>query len=132
VAYAVYGGVALLAPDPIGPKGERTEVFSAFRAYAETHGWTIGIMAAGEEWLPIYHAAGLHYLYLGDEGIVDCPTFSLEGGKMKGLRQACARVSRARATPWSSSTPPRSTPRVTGLLSMISMLRRGENERGFP
>ena len=58
VAYAVYGGVALISPDPIGPEAERTEVFSAFRSYAEARGWTIGVMGAGEEWLSIYHAAG--------------------------------------------------------------------------
>jgi lysylphosphatidylglycerol synthetase-like protein (DUF2156 family) len=131
VAYAVYGGVALLSPDPIGPQEERTEVFSAFRAYAETHGWTLGIMAAGEEWLPIYHAAGLHYLYLGDEAIVDCPTFSLKGGKMKGLRQACTRLARKGYTV-KFLDPAEIDPRhVTGLLDMISMLRRGEDERGF-
>jgi len=84
--------VAFALARPHWSRGERTEVFSAFRAYAETHGWTLGIMGAGEEWLPIYRAAGLHYLYLGDEAIVDCPTFSLEGGKMKGLRQACTRL----------------------------------------
>ena len=131
VAYAVYGGVALLSPDPIGPRGERAEVFSAFRAYAETHAWTIGVMAAGEEWLPIYHAAGLHYLYLGDEAIVDCSTFSLEGGKMKGLRQACSRLSRHGYTVEfldPSEIDPR---RVPDLLELISMLRRGEDERGF-
>ena len=38
VAYAVYGGVALVSPDPIGPEAERTEAFSAFRAYAEGTG----------------------------------------------------------------------------------------------
>ena len=131
VAYAVYGGVALLSPDPIGPRGERAEVFSAFRAFAETHAWTIGVMAAGEEWLPIYHAAGLHYLYLGDEAIVDCSTFSLEGGKMKGLRQACSRLSRHGYTVEfldPSEIDPR---RVPDLLELISMLRRGEDERGF-
>jgi lysyl-tRNA synthetase class 2 len=131
VAYAVYGGVALLSPDPIGPRDERTEVFAAFRAYAETHGWTIGIMAAGEEWLPIYHAAGLHYLYLGDEAIVDCPTFSLEGGKMKGLRQACTRLARKGYTV-EFLDPAEIDPRkVADLLELVSMLRRGEDERGF-
>ena len=131
VAYAVYGGVALLSPDPIGPQEERTEVFSAFRAYAETHGWTLGIMGAGEEWLPIYHSAGLHYLYLGDEAIVDCPSFSLEGGKMKGLRQACSRLARKGYTV-KFLDPAEIDPRhVSGLLDMISLLRRGEDERGF-
>jgi len=131
VAYAVYGGVALLSPDPIGPKGERAEVFSAFRAFAETHGWTIGIMAAGEEWLAIYHAAGLHYLYLGDEAIVDCPTFSLEGGKMKGLRQACSRLTRKGYTVEFLDPSEIDPTRVPDLLELISMLRRGEDERGF-
>jgi lysylphosphatidylglycerol synthetase-like protein (DUF2156 family) len=131
VAYAVYGGVALLSPDPIGPQGERAEVFSAFRAFAEAHGWTIGIMAAGEEWLSVYHAAGLHYLYLGDEAIVDCSTFSLEGGKMKGLRQACTRLTRKGYTVEFLDPSEIDPTRVPDLLELISMLRRGEDERGF-
>jgi len=131
VAYAVYGGVALLSPDPIGPAGERTEVFSAFRSYAETHGWTVGIMAAGEEWLPIYRAAGLHYLYLGDEAIVDCPSFSLEGGKMKGLRQACTRLARNGYTVEFLDPAEIDPKKVNGLLDLISLLRRGDDERGF-
>ena len=94
VAYAVYGGVALLSPDPIGPEAERSEAFSAFRSYAEGRGWTVGVIGASEEWLSIYGAAGLHHLYIGDEAIVDCPTFNLAGGKMKGLRQAATRLAR--------------------------------------
>ncbi|HUX05293.1 MAG TPA: phosphatidylglycerol lysyltransferase domain-containing protein [Acidimicrobiales bacterium] len=131
VAYAVYGGVALVSPDPIGPVAERTEVFSAFRSYAESRGWTIGIVGAGQEWLPIYLAAGLHYLYLGDEAIVNCTTFSLEGGKMKGLRQACTRLARKGYTVEfldPSEIDPR---RVPDIMELISMLRRGEGERGF-
>ena len=131
VAYAVYGGVALVSPDPIGPLAERTEVFSAFRTYAESRGWTIGVMGAGEEWLPIYHAAGLHYLYVGDEAIVDCPTFSLEGGKMKGLRQAYTRLARHGYTVEFLDPAEIDPQRVPAILALISMLRRGEDERGF-
>ncbi len=131
VAYAVYGGVALVSPDPVGPAEERTEVFSAFRDFAEAKGWTIGVMAAGEEWLPTYHAAGLHYLYLGDEAIVDCQHFSLEGHKMKGLRQACTRLARYGYTV-EYFDPSRMDPsRVTAIVELISMLRRGGDERGF-
>jgi lysylphosphatidylglycerol synthetase-like protein (DUF2156 family) len=131
VAYAVYGGVALISPDPIGPVAERGEVFSAFRAYAEHHGWTIGVMGAGEDWLPLYRAAGLHYLYIGDEAIVDCATFSLEGGRMKGLRQARTRLVRhgyrAEFLDPASIDPALVVP----LLDLITKLRRGETERGF-
>ena len=131
VAYAVYGGVALISPDPIGPGAERSEVFSAFRAFAETRGWTIGIMAASEQWLSIYRAAGMHYLYLGDEAIVDVQKFSLEGGKMKGLRQACTRLAKHGYTVEFIDPAHIEPKRVPDIMEMIAMLRRGEGERGF-
>jgi lysylphosphatidylglycerol synthetase-like protein (DUF2156 family) len=131
VAYAVYGGVALISPDPVGPEAERSEVFSAFRHYAEGRGWTIGVMGAGEDWLPIYHAAGLHYLYMGDEAIVDCQKFSLEGGKMKGLRQACTRLARHGYRVEFVDPATIDPARVNEILELISLLRRGEGERGF-
>ena len=131
VAYAVYGGVALISPDPIGPKAERTEVFSAFRAYGESRGWTIGVMAASEEWTAIYRAAGMHHVYLGDEAIVDCQNFSLEGGKMKGLRQACTRLARHGYTVQFLDPALIEPSQVTAIVELIGMLRRGEGERGF-
>ena len=131
VAYAVYGGVALISPDPVGPDAERTEVFNAFRAYSEARGWTIAVMGAGAEWLGTYHAAGMHYLYIGDEAIVDCQKFSLEGGKMKGLRQACTRLKKHGYTVGFLDPADIDPAQVTGVLELISMLRRGEGERGF-
>ena len=131
VAYAVYGGVALVSPDPVGPVGERTEVFNAFREFADSRGWTIGVMAAGEEWLATYHAAGLHYLYIGDEAIVDCQQFTLEGGKMKGLRQACTRLARNGYTVEFLDPAKIEPSRVSDLVELISLLRRGGGERGF-
>jgi lysylphosphatidylglycerol synthetase-like protein (DUF2156 family) len=131
VAYAVYGGVALISPDPVGPDAERTEVFNAFRAYSEARGWTIAVMGAGADWLATYHAAGMHYLYLGDEAIVDCQKFTLEGGKMKGLRQACTRLKKHGYTVEFFDPADIDPAQVTGVLDLISMLRRGEGERGF-
>jgi lysyl-tRNA synthetase class 2 len=131
VAYAVYGGVALVSPDPIGPAAERLEVFSAFRSFAEARGWTLGVMAAGEEWLSIYHRAGLHSIYLGDEAIVDCQSFSLEGGQMKGLRQACTRLKRHGYTVEFLDPATIDPAEVTEIVDLIGMLRRGDAERGF-
>ena len=70
VAHAVYGGVCLVSPDPIGPSAEREEAWRAFRRYVDEHGWTLGGLGAGEEWLPIYRATGMHDLYVGDEAVV--------------------------------------------------------------
>jgi lysylphosphatidylglycerol synthetase-like protein (DUF2156 family) len=131
VAYAVYGGVALVSPDPVGPVTERAEVLAAFREYAEAHGWTIGVMGSGAAWLPVYHGAGFHSIYLGDEAIVDCATFSLAGQRMKGLRQACTRLAR-HGYRVEFLDPARVSPSdVTALVELTTKLRRGEGERGF-
>ncbi|NNN03984.1 MAG: DUF2156 domain-containing protein [Acidimicrobiaceae bacterium] len=131
VAYAVYGGVALVSPDPIGPEAERIEVFSAFRTYAESRGWSVAITGAGADWLSLYHAAGMHSIYIGDEAIVDTTTFSLDGGKMKGLRQAYNRVGRHGYQVQFLDPAEIDPAHVQGVLDLISMLRRGEGERGF-
>ena len=94
VAYAVYAGVCLVSPDPIGPEAERDQLWSAFRTYADAHGWTVAVLGAGEDWLPTYRSSGMHDLYLGDEGVVDVTRFSLQGGRNKGLRQAVNRIAR--------------------------------------
>jgi lysylphosphatidylglycerol synthetase-like protein (DUF2156 family) len=131
VAYAVFGGVCLVSPDPIGPFSERAHVWDAFRRYVDRNGWGLGVMAAGEEWLPTYRASGMRFLYIGDEAVVDPREFSLEGGKMKGLRQAVNRVARYGYTVRfldPSHLDPHDSAR---LVELMSKSRRGEQERGF-
>jgi len=77
-------------------------------------------------------AAGLHHLYIGDEAIVDCPTFSpRRWQELKGLRQATTRLARHGYTVEFLDPANIDPSRVTDILELISMLRRGEAERGF-
>ena len=94
VAHAVYGGVCLVSPDPIGPVAEREEAWRAFRRYVDEHGWALGGLGVAEEWLPVYRATGMHDLYVGDEAVVRVGRFTLQGGRFKGLRQAVNRVAK--------------------------------------
>lgn len=131
VAYAVYSGTCLVSPDPIGPFGERVQAWDAFRRFSDRQGWTPAVMAAAEEWLPIYRANGMRHLYIGDEALVDVQRFSLQGGKMKGLRQAVNRVERYGYSV-EFLDPARVGP-VQGrpLVELMEKHRRGEQERGF-
>ena len=131
VAYAIYGGVCLVAPDPIGPRAEREQVWAAFRRYADHRGWTVAVMGASEQWLPVYRATGMHDVYIGDEALVDLQRFSLGGGHMKGLRQAHNRIAKYgyRADFYD---PSRLEPGVAEhLVPLMVQSRRGEFERGF-
>ncbi|HEY1733549.1 MAG TPA: phosphatidylglycerol lysyltransferase domain-containing protein, partial [Acidimicrobiales bacterium] len=131
VAYAVYGGVCLVSPDPIGPHSERRHVWDAFRRLCDRNGWGVAVMAAAEEWLPAYRDAGMRHLYIGDEAVVDLRRFSLQGGRMKGLRQAVNRVARYGYTV-QFLDPSQATPDVGGpLVELMGKNRRGDQERGF-
>jgi lysylphosphatidylglycerol synthetase-like protein (DUF2156 family) len=73
----------------------------------------------------------MRFLYIGDEAVVDTRRFSLEGGKMKGLRQAVNRVARYGYTVRfldPAHLPPADATRMADLMARN---RRGENERGF-
>ena len=131
VAYAVFGGVCLVSPDPIGPFTERAHVWDAFRRYVDRNGWGLGVMAAGEAWLPTYQASGMRFLYIGDEAVVDPRQFSLEGGKMKGLRQAVNRVARYGYTVRFLDPARLSPDDAARLVELMNLSRRGDQERGF-
>jgi lysylphosphatidylglycerol synthetase-like protein (DUF2156 family) len=131
VAYAVFGGVCLVSPDPIGPFSERAHVWDSFRRHVDRQGWGLGVMGAGEEWLPTYQASGMRFLYIGDEAVVDPRTFSLEGGKMKGLRQAVNRIARYGYTVRFLDPAHLEPEDAARLVNLMEKSRRGEQERGF-
>jgi lysylphosphatidylglycerol synthetase-like protein (DUF2156 family) len=131
VAYAVFGGVCLVSPDPIGPFSERAHVWDAFRRYVDRHGWGLGVMGAGEEWLPTYQASGMRFVYIGDEAVVNPQVFSLEGGKMKGLRQAVNRVARYGYTVRFLDPAHLDPSDAARMAELMAKNRRGEQERGF-
>ncbi|AXT84655.1 hypothetical protein C6I20_05235 [Aeromicrobium sp. A1-2] len=131
VAYAVRGGVCVVAPDPIGPVAEREQTWTAFTTFAESHGWTVSLLGASADWLPVYEASGLHPVYLGDEAIIDCQGFSREGRAMRSVRQAHSRVRRAGYSVTLVDPALMSVDLRDRLGSIATLCRHGSFERGF-
>ncbi len=131
VAYAIHSGVCLVSPDPIGPVEERRNIWAAFRRFADEHGWTVAVLGAGEEWLPIYHRSGLRSLYIGDEAVVEVDKLSLDGGAKKGLRQAVNRIAKYGYTISFHDPASVSDSLASELRSVMEKSRRGGVERGF-
>ncbi len=131
VTYAVYGGVCLVSPDPIGPGAERARAWDRFCRFADSRGWCVAVLGAGDEWLETYRTAGMRDIYVGDEAIVDLSTFELDGGRSKGLRQAVNRIARNGYTV-TFHDPGRCDPEVSAALrEVMTKSRRGGRERGF-
>jgi lysylphosphatidylglycerol synthetase-like protein (DUF2156 family) len=131
VAYAVFGDVCLVSPDPVGPAAERNAAWAEFRRFADGNGWLIAVLGAGEESLATYRAAGMRTLYMGDEAVVDVRSFTLEGGRMKGLRHVVNRMTR-HGYRVEFFDPAFAAPELTShLQSIMTKSRRGDAERGF-
>lgn len=131
VAYAVRDGVCLVSPDPVGPPEQWASAWAEFTAFTDEHGWPISVVGAGAGWLPIYRASGLRPVYLGDEAIVDCGAFTLDGRAMKGLRGAWNRVHRAGYTVRFYDPAALPGELAAQLRALMTQSRRGEVERGF-
>lgn len=131
VAYAVRRGVCLVSPDPIGPAEDRLRAWLAFREYAELSGWSVSVLGASPEWLEVYESSGLRPIYIGDEAIIDCETFSLEGHARKSVRQAHHRVARAGYTASFHDPVLLDQAERQELAELAQESRRGAVERGF-
>ncbi len=131
VAYAAHAGVCLVSPDPIGPAAERRAVWASFMQHAQSHGWTVSVLGADAAWLGLYESFDLRPVYLGDEAVIDCSTFTLEGSAMKGLRQTCGRVRRHGFAATFHDPNELSQDERDELVALASTGRQGAVERGF-
>jgi lysylphosphatidylglycerol synthetase-like protein (DUF2156 family) len=131
VAYAIFSGVCLVSPDPIGPPGEEARTWCAFRQFADRNGWRLAVLGASEAWLPVYRDTGMHDLYVGDEAVVDVAAFRLDGKRRKELRQAANRIASHGYT-IAFYDPANLSEQVTDeLRELMTKSRRGGVERGF-
>ena len=131
VAYSVINRIMLVSPDPIGPVDERLDAWSDAMELADANGWYICVLGASAPWLPIYRAAGLTGVYIGDEAIANAQTFSLKGKKMKSLRGAYNRVSKAGYRVDVMPALDAGPELRRQLEDLATETRQGEAERGF-
>jgi lysyl-tRNA synthetase, class II len=94
VAYTYESGYALVAADPIGRPGSTEEVLDEFLAFCRDRAWKVAFLAVREADMALYGARGFHEVYLGDEAIIPCDEFTLEGSDKKSVRAAVKRVGR--------------------------------------
>jgi phosphatidylglycerol lysyltransferase len=94
VAYAVRGGVALAAGDPIAAKEELPASVHAYVEHCRSNSWIPCIYEASEEALPVYRAQGFRAFKMAEEAVIDLPSFGLAGGKRASLRAMVNKVTK--------------------------------------
>jgi lysylphosphatidylglycerol synthetase-like protein (DUF2156 family) len=130
IAYTYIGRYALASGDPIGRPESIDLVIDEFLAMCREHGWGFAFLAVREAEVERYLARGLRSFYLGDEAVIDCDEFKLEGKRNKSMRQSVHRV--ARTYRFEMFPESKATPELVAQLNAVSAKWRGKTpERGF-
>lgn len=95
LVFRVENRALLVAGDPIGSQAGVINVLRRARNLAHGAGLRFGITSGSPELAELMRETfGMRALYIGCEAIVDVPGFTLEGHKIKKVRQAYRRVQR--------------------------------------
>ncbi len=94
LAYRLIGETAVISGDPIAPEREGPLVLASFQELARKRGWRVAVWAASARHLDAYRDLGLRAVCAGEEAFVDPAGFTLEGRRVRKLRQSVHRVQR--------------------------------------
>ncbi|MFI6875045.1 phosphatidylglycerol lysyltransferase domain-containing protein [Streptomyces sp. NPDC050400] len=96
IAYRVVSGVALAGGDPLGDPEAWPGAIKEFLDQCARYAWTPAVMGCSERGGQVWvREGGLRAMELGDEAIVDCTEFSLQGRAMRNVRQMVNRIERS-------------------------------------
>jgi len=130
IAYLYVRGTAMVAADPIGPPGDEGPALDEFLGFCAGRGWRVAFFAVREADAELYRARGMHAIYLGDEAILRCDEFSLDGAEMKAVRAAVKHAEKGHSFELIAETEA-SPELITELNEISEEWRKGAPERGF-
>ncbi|NMG18167.1 phosphatidylglycerol lysyltransferase domain-containing protein [Brasilonema bromeliae] len=94
IAYVPKGRGAIALGDPIGPFEDRKEVIVSFQLFCQRNDWYPAFYQTLPNDISLYKSLGFQVLKIGEEGIVDLQTFTLQGKAGKNLRTAINRMTK--------------------------------------
>jgi lysylphosphatidylglycerol synthetase-like protein (DUF2156 family) len=133
IGYRVLAGMAVAGGDPVGARQAWPAAIDAFLAEAERRGWRPAVLGAGPQASELWAARGMRGFGIGDEVVIDVPSFSLGGRAMRNVRQAVRRTENAGI--WVSVMPERElSPELSAQLRRIhrAWLGKGSGRRPRP
>ena len=132
IPYSIVSGVMITTGDPIGDSESWPSAMAQFLAEADKHAWIPAIYGcteeAGEVWV---RETAFDALEIGDEAIIDVDSFSIEGSKMKNVRQTLNRITRLGYEVKSSRVKDLPISTRDQMSVLMQSWRKDQTERGF-
>lgn len=111
--------------------GERFfETIQEFYEMADRYGYTPVFCAIDEKMIPYLHETGYEFMKLGEEATVNLNEFTLEGRKMKSVRNALSRVDKE-GYEFEMVYPPFNKDFIAKIKVVSDQWLRGREEKGF-
>ncbi len=95
IAYVQIGRTAVTLGDPIGPDDDVLPSIKGFASLCQHNDWLPVFYQTRPETLQLYKKAGLDAISVGEEGVVNLRTFTLEGKEGKPLRSPVNKLTNA-------------------------------------
>ncbi len=93
IAYRIAGNYAVVLENPVAETPEKMkQCIVLFDGYCYDNSLKSIYYRVPEESLPLYKSLAKKSMFIGQEGVVDLQTFTLEGGKNKALRNGLNKV----------------------------------------
>ncbi|MES2496544.1 MAG: bifunctional lysylphosphatidylglycerol flippase/synthetase MprF [Pseudomonadota bacterium] len=130
--YQIRGASWIVMADPVGPRAAWSALLWTIRSMADAAQGRLMLYQISSDMLELAIALGLQIVKYGEEAVVDVPGFTIEGPRMRSLRQAVRRAEREGAT--FDMIPAEHVPAILADLTAISdewLETKGQREKGF-
>ena len=94
VGFRVRNRVAIVAGDPVGEEDAIAPLVAAFIEFCRVNDWVPVFYETSHRYLDLYRAGGLRWFKIGEEAVLDLPSWSLSGGAVAKVRQFINKVRR--------------------------------------
>ncbi|ABQ71130.1 protein of unknown function DUF470 [Rhizorhabdus wittichii RW1] len=130
--YQIRGSSWIMMADPVGPRAAWAGLLWTIRSMADAAQGRLMLYQISSDMLELAIALGLQIVKYGEEAIVDLAAFSIEGPRMRSIRQTVRRAEREGAT--FEVVPAAEVAAIIPDLAAISdewLEAKGQREKGF-
>ncbi|GAA0093168.1 bifunctional lysylphosphatidylglycerol flippase/synthetase MprF [Paraclostridium bifermentans] len=128
--YQVYANKLVVLGNLVGDDSKFFESIQEFYEMSDRYGYIPVFTAIDEKMIPHLHETGYEFIKLGEEASVNLDEFTLEGRKMKSVRNALSRVEKEGYT-FEMVYPPFSKDFLEEIKNVSDEWLEGRPEKGF-
>jgi phosphatidylglycerol lysyltransferase len=128
--YQMSANKIVILGNPVGNKDKVFETIQEFYKLADLYGYVPVFTAIDQNMMPVLHETGYEFMKLGEDALVDLTKFTLEGRKMKSVRNALSRVEKEEYS-FEIVKPPFTDEFFNELKEVSDEWLSGRQEKGF-